>query len=142
MPFETHTEIHRKGYCQCRTCVESNNSRAIPSCSVDALLRDRPTNTEPSTLSVNNQGPDDGPRLVKVGCLRAVRRYVSNCTYNCCSKVGYHNLPGLCEVRHLCEKASKRGPVRIVTAVLLKCCDCETIDFLRVSFTELSKYHR
>ncbi len=93
----------------------------------------REPNTNPSTLGVNDQGPNDGPSLVKIGCLPSVRWYVSYCTYDVCSNLGYHNLPTLCEVRHFSIKSGKRRPIRIVAAVLLKRSDREAIDFLSVS---------
>ena len=68
-----------------------------------------------------------------------VRWYVSYCTYDICSNLGYHNLPTLCEVRHFSIKSRKRRPIRIVTAELLKRSDREAIDFLSVSLAELSK---
>jgi hypothetical protein len=64
------------------------------------LLRQRPANTSPSTLGVDDQGPNDGSGLFKVGCLRAVRWYVGNCTYDVASNFGDDNLPSLCQVRH------------------------------------------
>jgi len=140
MPFEAHPEIHRKGYLQYRACVKSNDRRSIPSCSLDAFLRQRPTNTNPSTLGVDDQGPNDGPSLVKIGCLPLVRWYVSDCTYDVCSNLGYHNLPILCEVRHFSIKSRKRRPIGIVIAELLERGDREPIDFLRVSLAEFSKY--
>ena len=140
MPFEAHPKVHRKSYLQYRTCVKSNDWRSIPSCSLDAFLRQRSTNTNPSTLGVNDQGPNDGPSLVKTVCLPSVRWYVSDCTYDVCSNLGYHNLPTLCEVRHSSIKSRKRRPIGIVTAELLKRSDREAIDFLRVCLAELSKY--
>ena len=140
MPFEAHPEIHRKGYLQYRTCVKSNDWRSIPSCSLDAFLRQRPTNTNPSTPGVNDQGANDGPSLVEIGRLPSMRWYVSDCTYDVCSNLGYHNLPTLCEVGHSSIESGKRRPIRIVAAELLKRSDREAIDFLRVSLAELSKY--
>jgi len=69
-----------------------------------------------------------------------MRWYVSDCTYDVCSDLGYHNLPALCEVGHFSIKGGKRRPIRIVAGELLKRSDCEAIDFLRVGLAELSEY--
>jgi hypothetical protein len=70
-----------------------------------------------------------------------VRWYISNCTYDVCSNFGYHYFPGFGEVGHLSKKSGKRGPITIVTAVFLKRCNREMIDFLRIGFAEFSKCH-
>jgi len=94
--------------------VKSNDWRSIPSCSLDAFLRQRPTHAHPSTPGVNDQRPNDGPSLIKIGCLAPVRWYVRDCTHDVCSNLGYHNLPTFCEVGHFSIKSRKRRPIGIV----------------------------
>jgi hypothetical protein len=142
MPFETHPEIHRQRHRHDRTCVKSNDRRLVPFGSIDAFLRQGPTNADTSAVGINNQGSDDGPRLIEVGRLRTVRWYIRDRPYDASGNFSYHNLAGLCETGHSFINRGQRGPIGVAATVLLKCPDRETIDLACICLAKLSENRR